>query len=69
MITIPLKIKQKNITEEQRNIMNALVISLIMELAILQLNQNILRLYLWIHIAVVSMYYRCLEENQKGDKI
>ena len=39
----------------------ALVLSLLSELVILQFNQNILRPYFWLHIGILSAYYRyCL---------
>ena len=37
--------------------LRALVVSLIFEWAILQFNQNVLRLYLWVHIAVLAAVY------------
>jgi hypothetical protein len=37
--------------------LRALVLALIFEWAILQLNQNILRLYLWVHIALLATVY------------
>ena len=40
------------------NMVKALLVSLTFELLILQLNQNILRPYLWIHIAMLSTAYQ-----------
>ncbi len=66
---IPCELKNKNINNEYKIIMNALVSALIMELLILQFNQNILRMYLWIHIAVLTMYYRLiLNQMKENDK-
>ena len=42
---------------ENNIILKALVISLIIEFILLQFNQNIQRLYFWLHIAVLSMFY------------
>lgn len=42
----------------------ALILSLLSELVILQFNQNILRPYFWLHIGILSAYYRyCLLER------
>jgi hypothetical protein len=45
--------------------LRALVVSLLFEWAILQFNQNILRLYLWVHIAVLAAVY-ALVRRQYG---
>lgn len=37
--------------------LRALVVSLLLEWGILQLNQNVLRLYLWVHIGVLVLVY------------
>ncbi len=42
---------------EDNMILKALVISLIFGFIILQFNQNIQRLYFWLHISVLSMFY------------
>jgi hypothetical protein len=41
--------------------LRALVLSLLFEWAILQLNQNILRLYLWVHIAMLATVFAAAE--------
>jgi O-antigen ligase len=44
--------------------LRALVIALVFEWAILQFNQNILRVYLWVHIAVLSTAYAAVSRRQ-----
>ena len=39
------------------NLMKALLLSLFFELLILNMNQNILRPYLWVHIAIINLSY------------
>ncbi len=51
-----LKISVKPLFEDNM-ILKALAISLIFGFIILQFNQNIQRLYFWLHIAVLSMFY------------
>ncbi|GEM_PF-2477678 len=41
----------------ERSTMLALVVSLAMATVILQVNQNVLRPYLWFHVAILSAYY------------
>lgn len=60
-------IKSFKIKNEQDKIfLISLAISLIFELIILQFNQNILRLYLWIHMALLSLFYSKLIKNKGG---
>lgn len=72
LIVKPLKLNKRNIEQEHKDIMNALVLSFIMEIIILQFNQNILRIYFWIHIAVLCMYFRYItttnNEQTKKEK-
>ncbi|MGN0384184.1 MAG: O-antigen ligase family protein [Eubacterium sp.] len=58
--------KVKNsISKHKKEILVAVIFALIMEITILQMNQNILRQPLWIHISIVcSLYY--LAEKQKA---
>ena len=56
--------KLKN--EQDKIFLISLAISLIFELIILQFNQNILRLYLWIHMALLSLFYSKLIKNKGG---
>lgn len=49
------------------NILLPLVAALIMELIILQFNQNILRPYLWMHIAILSAGYNVVMVRQDGE--
>lgn len=65
LIVEPLKLSKKA-NKTQKNVIFALVLALIMELGILQLNQNILRPYLWIHIAMISMYYNIIKNEYKN---
>lgn len=53
----PLKIARSADDKLLGGLLKALVIALIFELIILQFNQNILRLSLWIHIAILSALY------------
>jgi hypothetical protein len=43
--------------------LRALVLSLAFEWAILQFNQNILRLYLWVHIAVLATVFAAVRRQ------
>jgi hypothetical protein len=43
--------------------LRALVLSLVFEWAILEFNQNILRLYLWVHIAVLAMVFAAVRRQ------
>jgi len=43
--------------------LRALVLSLVFEWAILQFNQNILRLYLWVHIAVLATVFAAVRRQ------
>jgi hypothetical protein len=47
--------------------LRALVLALIFEWAILQLNQNILRLYLWVHIALLATVYAAARRQYSGE--
>jgi glycosyltransferase involved in cell wall biosynthesis len=67
LIFKPLALSKK-LNSKQRNIMVSLVLALAMELFILQFNQNILRAYLWIHIAVLSMYYFVMNKECEREK-
>ena len=68
LLKIPIKQKNEKIDNNSKNTMYALIMSLFMELIILQFNQNILRMYVWIHIAVISMYYKNIyNKNDKGE--
>jgi len=50
-------------------VLTALVWSLTMEFIILQFNQNILRPYVWFHIAVLSVVYAVAKDQMmKGVK-
>ncbi|MGI8959613.1 MAG: hypothetical protein ACR2IV_07620 [Bryobacteraceae bacterium] len=46
--------------------LRALVRALLFELAILQLNQNILRPYLWIHLAILATVYSAAQRTASG---
>jgi len=46
--------------------LRALVLSLVFEWAILQFNQNILRLYLWVHIAVLATVFAAARRQYFG---
>ena len=51
------------------SILRGLVIALNFELMILVFNQNILRPYLWMHLAVISASIKCLREQGKHRKM
>ena len=48
--------------------LRALVLSLVFEWAILQFNQNILRLYLWVHIAVLATVFAAARRQYFGPR-
>lgn len=68
LLKIPFKIQNKDIDIRCKNIISALTISFLMEVVILQFNQNILRMYVWIHIAVISMYYKNIQHKDDERK-
>lgn len=50
--------------------LRALVLALVFEWAILQLNQNVLRVYLWVHIAILAaVWFAAESENAYDDKV
>ena len=51
------------------NLMKALLLALTFELLILQLNQNILRPYLWIHIAMLSAAYQISKQRGRTEAV
>lgn len=51
--------------DQYRAILTALLWALAMEFLVLQFNQNILRPYLWFHIAVLSATYAGLKDHLK----
>lgn len=57
-----LKIRKKW-EEKTKQIAVAFILSTVFELMILQMNQNILRPYLWIHIALISSVYSVYSRN------
>ena len=68
VITIfaPLRLANRS-TPLQAAWLRALVYGLVIEWGILQLNQNILRLYLWVHIAALATlfsYVKCQQHNR-----
>jgi hypothetical protein len=50
----PLKLAKDALDRQQSVLLKGMVLSLLFELIILQMNQNILRPYLWMHIAILS---------------
>jgi hypothetical protein len=57
IILKPLKLSRQFFKSEYSTMLRSLVFSLICLLIILQFNQNILRPYLWFHIALISAVY------------
>jgi len=54
-----------NISDKKLNVLYALIWSFIFEMAILCMNQNILRPYVWIQIAVLSSAYKYIYNQNK----
>lgn len=53
---------------QTKSISNALIISFLVELAILCFNQNILRIYLWLHIAMINaFYFTCVKKAKSSN--
>ncbi|MHB1677545.1 MAG: hypothetical protein ACYCSS_08405 [Sulfuriferula sp.] len=65
IVSKPLRLARQ-VSVEQSVILIALTLALIFELAILQFNQNILRPYLWMHIAVMSASYAVFVKRRYG---
>jgi len=63
---LPIKFVRKSADSVFRPLVKALVISLGFELLILQFNQNILRPYLWMHIAVLCCTYAVAQSYHKS---
>jgi hypothetical protein len=53
----PFSLAKKQSNHEVSGLLRALALALVFELAIIQPNQNILRPYLWLHIAILSAVY------------
>ena len=64
-IMAPLRLARR-VPPLQAAWVRALAVSLAFEWMILQFNQNILRLYLWVHIAVLAAVYASVR-RQYGD--
>ena len=63
MVRKPLHLARK-VSSEQSSILVALTLALIFELMILQFNQNILRPYLWMHIAILAACYSAYKRSR-----
>lgn len=61
----PIKISKKILNMDMRNLLKAMAFALIVELIILQFNQTILRLYLWLHIAILSAIYSVVSNSMR----
>lgn len=59
-----LKLTVKPVIKKNK-ILSALVISLIFEFIMLQFNQNILRLYFWVHVAMLSAFYHVYGKDKE----
>lgn len=59
LIQKPYRLARKAFLEQSK-LLRAMVWALIFEFLILQLNQNILRVYLWMHIAILSALYHAV---------
>lgn len=57
IVRSPLQLAPKTLDRTLQTTLSGLTYALIIELIILQFNQNILRLYLWMHIAILSAFY------------
>jgi hypothetical protein len=62
-IVMPLRMARRS-TPFYAAWLRALVVSLIFEWGILQFNQNILRVYLWVHIAILAAVYAAAQSEQ-----
>ncbi|NTV12467.1 MAG: O-antigen ligase family protein [Desulfobulbaceae bacterium] len=65
IILSPLRLAWKSSDKNLKIIMAGLSYALVIELIILQFNQNILRLYLWMHIAILSAVYSVGMKNSR----
>lgn len=65
IVLSPLRLAWKASDNNLKTILAGLVYSLIIELIILQFNQNILRLYLWMHVAILSAVYSVGMSNSR----
>lgn len=65
IIVKPYNLAGKIQDSQSASILRAMVWSLVFELMILQFNQNILRLYLWLHIALLVTCYHVLRCGTK----
>lgn len=59
----PLRLAASVFDREQRLILIGLTVAFIFQLVLLQLNQNVLRPYFWIHIAILSAAYSVARAN------
>lgn len=64
-IALPLRLAKRS-SPFHAAWLRAMVLALIFEWAILQLNQNILRLYLWVHIAVLATVFAAARRQYTG---
>jgi len=67
LIWKPLRLASRLADRDQRTLLRGMVAALLMELVVLQFNQNILRLYLWLHIALLSALYAALRAGRASD--
>ncbi len=61
----PIKRLKKLTDETTKKILTALLLAFLFELLILQFNQNILRPYFWLHVAVLSGAYRVAKSDRQ----
>jgi len=63
LVISPLKLAKNVKDEKLKNILIGLVLSTVFLLIILQMNQNILRMYFWFHLMVLSVGYSVISKN------
>lgn len=68
LLCFPIKLMKAFNHQLYRPLLKALVIALIFELIILQFNQNILRPYLWMHIAILCCVYSVAQTSYRKQK-
>lgn len=62
LIYRPLKLALQTRSQDFKYLLKGLMYSFLFLLAILQLNQNILRPYFWMHVAIISAAYYCTKQ-------
>lgn len=64
----PLFLSKRTLNSDEKAILKGIVFSFIFLFAILQFNQNILRLYFWMHLAIIAVVYQLVLADISGSK-